>query len=120
MQYMLMFRPTEESIAQFERLSPQEQSQQVTVVQQWLKDNRAISFARLQPPKTAKTVRIKGSQPPVVTDGPFIEAKESIGGFALLEADSLEDALVRAKSWPPGGDVEVRPVLEPPQRQESA
>src|SRR5919198_4035054 len=69
MQYMLMFRPTEESIAQFERLSPQEQSQQVTVVQQWLKDNRAISFARLQPPKTAKTVRIKGSQPPVVTDG---------------------------------------------------
>ena len=93
MKFMLMFRPTDESNAEFERLSPQEQAHQVTVVQQWLADNRALSFARLQPPKTAKTVRIKGTQPPVVTDGPFIEAKEAIGGFALIEADDLDKAV---------------------------
>ena len=115
MQFMLMFRPTDESIAELERLSPQEQAHQVTVVQRWLADNQAISFARLQAPKTAKTVRIKGSQPPVVTDGPFIEAKEAIGGFTLLEADSLDEAVQKASSWPPGGDIEVRPVLQPPE-----
>ena len=119
MKFMLMFRPTEESTAKFERLSPREQAHQVTVVQQWLADNRAISFARLQPPNTAKTVRIKGTQPPVVTDGPFIEAKEAIGGFALIEADNLDDAVQKAGSWPPGGDIEVRPLLEPPQRAEA-
>lgn len=118
MKYMLMFRPTDDSIAQFEQLSPQQQIQQVMVVQQWLAENRAISFARLQPPRTAKTVRIKGTKPPLVTDGPFIEAKESIGGFALLEADSMDEAVEKAQSWPPGGDIEVRPVLEPSQHPE--
>jgi len=46
-----------------------------------------------------------------VTDGPFIESKETVGGFALIEVDDLDKAIAIAKSWP-GGDVEVRPIVE--------
>jgi hypothetical protein len=47
----------------------------------------------------------------MVTDGPFIEAKEVIGGFAVVDVADLDEALEMAKAWP-GGDVEVRPVVE--------
>ena len=53
---------------------------------------------------------------PVITDGPFVEAKESIGGFAVIEAADLDQVLAMAKTWPPRGIVEVRPVMEPAQR----
>jgi len=39
-----------------------------------------------------------------VTDGPFIEAKEIIGGFAIVEGKDLDEALAMAKTWPGGGD----------------
>jgi hypothetical protein len=114
-----MFRPTAKSIAQFEQLRADQQIEQVMVVQQCLVANRAISFARLHPAKTAKTLRIKGTKPPLVTDGPFIEAKKSIGGFSLLEADSTDEAVKKAQSWPPSDDVEVRSALEPSPGAES-
>jgi len=44
-----------------------------------------------------------------VFDGPFIESKEQVGGFAMIEVPDLDAAIAVAKSWP-GGDVEVRPV----------
>ena len=64
-----------------------------------------------QPPATAKTIRA-GS----VTDGPFIETKEALGGFSVLETDTIEEAVEIAQTWP-GVDkgwmtVEVRPVVE--------
>jgi hypothetical protein len=46
-----------------------------------------------------------------VTDGPFVESKESVGGFALIEVEDLDKAIAVAKSWP-GGDVEVRPIVD--------
>ncbi len=46
-----------------------------------------------------------------VTDGPFIESKEHVGGYALVDVRDLDAAIALAKSWP-GGDVEVRPVVE--------
>ena len=60
--------------------------------------------------RTATTVRRVNGQMKV-TDGPFIESKESVGGFALIEVGDLDAALAVAKSWP-GGDVEVRPIVE--------
>ncbi len=64
----------------------------------------------LGPQRTATSVRrVNGSMK--VTDGPFIESKESIGGFALIDVDDLDKAIAIAKTWP-GGDVEVRPVVE--------
>jgi hypothetical protein len=52
-----------------------------------------------------------GRAEPVVTDGPFIEAKEQIGGYASIEVEDLDEALRMAKSWPGRGSVEIRPVV---------
>ena len=61
----------------------------------------------LQPQSTATTIRDG-----VVTDGPFIETKEALGGYYLIEADDLDQALAVAKDCPaPFGGVEVRPVM---------
>jgi hypothetical protein len=67
----------------------------------------------LEPSSTATTVRIKESGEPVVTDGPFAETKEQLGGFYLLDCRDLDDALAWAKKIPlRGGTVEVRPVMD--------
>jgi hypothetical protein len=72
----------------------------------------------LQPPATATTVRHRGSER-FVTDGPFIEAKEIIGGYAIVDVPDLDAALALAKSWPfPEATVEVRPVVD--SREDSA
>ena len=72
-----------------------------------------ISTHALQSARTASTVRVRGGKPAVV-DGPFAEAKEHIGGFFLIEADDLEEALGVAAKWPSAriGAIEVRPVEE--------
>jgi hypothetical protein len=67
----------------------------------------------LQPPETATTVRIQQSGEPIVSDGPFAETKEQLGGYYLLDCKDLDDALAWAKRIPmPGGTVEVRPVMD--------
>ena len=64
----------------------------------------------LKPPQAATTVRrVNGKMK--VTDGPFMESKEHVGGYALVEVSDLDEAIRLAKSWP-GGDVEVRPIVE--------
>jgi hypothetical protein len=61
----------------------------------------------LQPTSTATTIR--GG---VVTDGPFAETKEALGGYYLIEAADLDEAIAIAKQCPAGyGAVEVRPIL---------
>ena len=61
----------------------------------------------LQPTSTATSIRDG-----VVTDGPFIETKEALGGYYLIEAEDLDQALAVAREVPaPFGGVEVRPVM---------
>ena len=61
----------------------------------------------LQPTTTATTIRSD-----IVTDGPFVETKEALGGYYLIEAKDLDQALVIGKACPaPYGGVEVRPVM---------
>lgn len=64
----------------------------------------------LQGPTTATTIRNTNGKVTVV-DGPFAEAKESIGGFSIIEAPDMAAALEIAKTWP-GHGVEVRPIVE--------
>jgi len=68
----------------------------------------------LAPTATATAVRTDlGGGDPVVTDGPFVETKEALGGFYVLEATDLDQALVFAKQCPaPGGGVELRPIMD--------
>lgn len=63
------------------------------------------------PARKARTVRWRNGRP-LVTDGPFIEAKESVGGFGVIDVPDLETALEIASTWPaPGHAVEVRPLV---------
>ena len=62
----------------------------------------------------AKTIR-PGPNGPVVTDGPYLELKEVVGGFLVLESDDLDEAVAIAATWPAlrgSASIEVRPVIE--------
>jgi hypothetical protein len=77
-------------------------------------DPRAVGGNQLQPSATATTVRVENGRP-LHTDGPFLETKEELGGFYLVDAGSLDEALEVAARIPAarrGGAVEVRPVVE--------
>jgi hypothetical protein len=72
------------------------------------KGGKVVSGNALQPTSTATSIR--GD---VVTDGPFAETKEALGGYYLIEARDLDHALDIAKLCPaPFGGVEVRPVMD--------
>lgn len=67
----------------------------------------------LQPTSEGRTVRGGRDEERVVTDGPFAESKEQIGGFYLLECQDMDEALEWAKKVPiRGGAIEVRPVMD--------
>ena len=73
-------------------------------------EGRIIGGEQLQAASTATTVRLDGPEP-VITDGPFMEAKEAIGGYALIDVADLDEALEMAKTWPAKAIVEVRPLV---------
>jgi len=71
---------------------------------------------RLQPSQTATTVRVRNGKT-TTTDGPFAETKEQLGGYYLVEAKDLNEAIQIAAKIPSArfGSVEIRPVWEGPQ-----
>ena len=81
----------------------------------WLDDLQArgrwITGDQLAPPRRARSVRVRDGKP-IVTDGPFAETKEAVGGFDLIEADSLDEAVEIAAGHPvaQSGTIEVRPL----------
>jgi hypothetical protein len=69
---------------------------------------------QLQAPETATTVRVQDGQT-LTTDGPYVETKEALDGYFILEADDLDAAIAVAASVPAagmGGAIEVRPIQE--------
>jgi hypothetical protein len=81
---------------------------------QMLRDTGAYAGGEaLQPNPTATTIRIRDGQT-IVTDGPFAETKEGLGGFYLVDARDLDHALELAKACPGAkwATVEVRPVVD--------
>ena len=76
-----------------------------------IEGNHLISGAALQPTATATTVRKSPGGASELLDGPFIETKEQIGGFYVVRAADLDEALMLAEKLPiPAGAVEVRPL----------
>lgn len=75
------------------------------------KNGYLILAEPLQSVRTAATVRVRGGKVSV-TDGPFAETKETLGGFFLIEARDLNEAIQVAAKWPSArlGSIEVRPV----------
>jgi hypothetical protein len=84
--------------------------------QKWGAEGKiAEGGAELHPVNTATTVRHDAGSV-VTVDGPFMEAKEVIGGFSIIEAADLDEALAIARTWPslrrPGNSVEIRPEVD--------
>jgi hypothetical protein len=79
-------------------------------------DSRCLGGAHLQPLETATTVRY-GDGEHLITDGPYADAKEVLGGYYVFDASNLDEALELAQRIPAvrlGGAVEVRPLFEVP------
>ena len=115
-QYLLLFYSDEEEWAH------RSDEDRGAVVQQYFevideirRQGGYITGAPLKPTSTATTVRVRDGEP-VVTDGPFAETKEQLGGFFLIEAPSFEAACEWAAKVPAAryGSVEVRPVMPVP------
>jgi hypothetical protein len=81
----------------------------------WLDDLQARGVWKtgdqLAPPRRARTVRVRNGKS-IVTDGPFIESKEAVGGFDIIECGNLEEAVEIAAAHPLAqtGAIEVRPL----------
>jgi hypothetical protein len=73
-----------------------------------------LSAMGLRPSTDATTVRVRGADV-LLTDGPFAETKDQIGGFTLLECADLDEAIeVTARHpWAKAGQIELRPIWEP-------
>jgi hypothetical protein len=99
---------------EFERLPADEQD---AILGEYMAVRRSpgvIGGEQLQPVETATTVRVRDGET-LLTDGPFVDAKEHLGGYFLVEADDLDAALEIAARIPAarmGGAVEVRPLVE--------
>jgi hypothetical protein len=95
-----------------------EQQQVYADIFKWFETNGSKIVdggAELQPTRTATTIRHRDGKA-TVHDGPFIEAKESVGGFSIFELPDRAAAIALAKTWP-GHGVEIRQIVE--QRDEN-
>ncbi len=111
MKYVLMFVETEQFAKDFEALGRDERERALQRVHQWFADHadKIRGGAKLQDPETATTVRLDGPEP-VTTDGPYMEGKEIISGFTLIEVADLDEALRMVRDWPACPVVEIRPL----------
>ncbi|MFI6990778.1 YciI family protein [Nonomuraea wenchangensis] len=111
MKYVLMFVETEEFAHKLEAMGELEREAAYAAVGQWFADHadKITHHTHLAPVHTATTVRL-GQGEAVVTDGPFVEGKEVVSGFAEVEVADLDEALRMARSWPACPIVEIRPV----------
>ena len=110
MQYALMIH-AEPGYA--EALSDADREAVVAGFSALAEDPRTLVGAALQPAETATCVRMARGRT-LITDGPFADTKEVLGGFALIEAANLDEALAVAARIPAarlGGVIEVRPVM---------
>jgi len=100
-----------------EDLEHMPEAERQAIVEEYLEIGRSpevIGGEQLQPIETATTVRVENGEA-LLTDGPFVDAKEHVGGFCLVQADDLDAALDIAARMPAarmGGAVEVRPLVE--------
>lgn len=118
MKYLLLFCATQEDLAAWLTLSEEARAQTRAKSAQWMSEHRAQirSDNGLHLPHTVTSVHVGASGQPLVTDGPFLEGTEVIGGYAEIEVADLDEALQLAKTWPEHQPahrvVEIWPVVE--------
>ena len=113
MKYMLLAYGDENALSETEREHCYEESLQL--VHEIKAKGKYLGASPLHHTSTATSVRIRDGKR-LVTDGPFAETKEQLGGFYLIDADDLDEAIALAVRVPIArwGTVEIRPVIELP------
>ena len=113
MKYMLLIYMDEQALTEAERTKCYVESTQYAHLLNSSK--QYLGAAPLHPTATATSVRTRDGKS-LVTDGPFAETREQLGGFFLVDAKDLDEAISIASRLPAGkfGTVEIRPVIEVP------
>ena len=111
MKYMMLIYMSENAMTESERADCFKKSSQLA--HELSSVGQYLMASPLQPVATATSVRVREGKR-LVTDGPFAETREQLGGFYLIDAPDLDQAIAIASRIPPvtKGTVEIRPVLE--------
>ena len=115
MKYMLLTYLDEQA---WLALTPEEQQHEMNKCQPHIEKlmgaKKLLGGAPLHPTSTATTIRSKGGKR-LLTDGPFAETREQLGGYTLIEADNLDDAIAIASGFIVDSEIatiEVRPIVD--------
>jgi hypothetical protein len=119
MKYLLLLQNAQEDRDAWSTMSPEEaQAARADEIPKWTSlmeqyGSLIRGGEELDDPRTAKTVRVRDGQR-IVTDGPYAETKEQIGGFFLIDVDDLDGAIAFAAKVPVAdrASVEIRPLAE--------
>ncbi|HZC77064.1 MAG TPA: YciI family protein [Ktedonobacterales bacterium] len=113
MKYALLIYTDEKADAQASQQEQEATMVAYTAFGEQFKEQIVDGSEALLPTSSATTVRVRDDQT-LTTDGPFAETKEQLGGFYLVKADNLDEAIKIAARIPGAlyGSIEVRPVME--------
>jgi hypothetical protein len=115
MKFVLFTYVGEQSVAEWEAMSDRERAAYVELHEAWFRAHgeHVLVGEELAAPATGRTIRRRRGVLST-TDGPFIETKELLGGFIVVEAPNLAAAVAMAEEWPTlgtdGNGIEVRPT----------
>ena len=108
--FLFTYRGASEAAA---RMAPEEKEQHMQKWEKWIGEGMEKGW--MLDPGDGLTAETRVVNAKVVTDGPFVESKEIVGGFSIVQADTIEAAAELAKGCPAllaGGSVEVRPFVD--------
>ena len=121
MRYALLLTNRAEDVERWQAMSEEEAAEaRAREMPKWIAlferleaRKQRVSGLELEEPRTARTVRVVDGET-VVTDGPYAETKELVGGLMVVDCDDLDEAIEVAASIPLAsrGSVEIRPVVE--------
>lgn len=113
MKYMVLIGNQEDG---WNHLNDEEQRALYGRIEAWWEEHartgEIVDGHELQPSETATTVRVDRNGRTSVTDGPFVEGKEIVGGYALIDVPDLDAAIKLVSGWPAPDFLEIRPVVE--------
>jgi hypothetical protein len=113
MKYMVLIAGSEESWSALG--DDEERARLYERIRTWWGEHSAsgeiLEGHELQPVDTATTVRRDPDGNVMVTDGPFIEGKEVVGGYAIIDVPDLDAAIRLVSGWPAPDSLEIRPVV---------
>ena len=113
MKYMLLVYMNEQAMTEAERSQCYVDSARLT--RDLHERGKYVAASPLHPVATARSVRVRDGKT-LATDGPFAETREQLGGYYIVDAKDLDEAVAIAARIPPAkkGTIEVRPVMEIP------